>query len=131
MGYYRTGKDLPGFLHSPDTCIPASGWHVIEKKKIKMKPAGEESRVLKYVSRSGSAQQVLITWIQSGRRAETDHREMIWNNFVEAATQLRLDDATKIMISTSIAAGESVEFATRRLLDFIDIFYPSFTNLIS
>jgi EpsI family protein len=131
MGYYRTSRELSGFIHAPDSCIDGGGWEIVDKIPVTLDVIGKGNRVVKYISRKGPHRQILITWVQTGSRIEIDHRQMIINTFFNALVRFRYDDAVKVMISTTIDPSETEEEANSRILDFINIFYPKLIKLIT
>jgi EpsI family protein len=129
LGYYRTRRDQSAFVHSPDSCLPGSGWKTLKREVIPLHAGKSRNKVIKYVSEMGATRQILITWIQSGKITATDHRQMILNSLYNSMYKLKFDDATKVMISTIIGSGETEEEAENRLLDFVHKFYPAFMEL--
>lgn len=132
IGYYRTGKELKGFFHGPDVCLPGFGWKIIKKEQLALNLSGykdEQVEVLKYVSTKMGVTQVMITWFQAGRLVGTGTREirvkLVWDTILN----LRYNDATKVMVQTVLAAQESEEVATERLIEFINLFHPGFMKL--
>jgi EpsI family protein len=129
LGYYRTKRNQSAFVHSPDSCLPGSGWKTLKREIIPLDAGKSKNKVIKYVSEMGATRQILITWIQSGKITATDHRQMILNALYNSMYKLQFDDATKVMISTVIGSGETEKEAQKRLLDFVHKFYPVFIEL--
>lgn len=134
LGYYRTSRELKGFFHGSDVCLPGSGWQIIKKEKYALQFPSHNSgevEVLKYVSTKMGATQVLLTWVQAGHRIGTDTRiarlKFLWDTIVS----FRYNDVTKVMIQTTLASQESEELATERLTQFTKLFYPYFIDVIT
>jgi EpsI family protein len=133
LGYYRTGRESRGFFHGPDVCLPGSGWKIIKKEKLALKLTGYENsqvEVLRYVSIKEEVAMVMITWIQAGRLVGTGSRKMRVKLVWETILNLHYNDATKVMVQTTIAPQESEDAATKRLIQFIDLFYPRFMDMV-
>jgi EpsI family protein len=124
LGYYRMDRRSKGFFHGADVCIPGSGWEILQKSQIRLDSKGENQKALLYLSQKGLEKELMITWIQTGRSREIDHRKMIFSVFWNAATKFKYNDATKVMVTTRLEKGEPVENAKKRLVEFINKFEP-------
>lgn len=88
IGYYasqRTGATH----HSPQSCLPGSGWEMRDGKLMTMKtPAGKTIEVNRYVVTRGSYSEVLIYWYQGRGRTTAnefaDKAYMIWDSIVRS-----------------------------------------------
>lgn len=134
LGYYRTGRDLKGFFHGTDVCLPGAGWKILRKEKIYLTSPGFEERpveAVRYVSTKSGVTQILVTWIQAGHNTGTGARQMRFKLFLNTIIHLKYSDVTKIMIQTVLSPEESEEQALARLREFISTFYPTFNKLVT
>ena len=120
LGYYRMERNLNGFFHGADVCLPGSGWAILKKNKIHLGNGNQTGAALMYLSKNKDSKELMITWVQNGERTQIDHRKMICTVFWNAVTRLKYEDATKVMVSTRLKNGESLAIAKTRLLDFIE-----------
>ncbi|MBI3483985.1 MAG: EpsI family protein [Acidobacteria bacterium] len=108
----RTGSTI----HSPQNCLPGSGWIPADLKRIEL-TAGENALVNRYIIAKGLDRQVVLYWYQSnGRIVASEY----WAKFYLAADSIRRNrsDGALVRIVTPVARGESIESAEQRALGF-------------
>jgi EpsI family protein len=122
----RTGSTI----HTPQNCLPGSGWVPVEKGRLSMlEPDGKVIKVNRYVVANGMDRELVLYWYQAhGRVVASEY----WAKFYLVADSIRLDrtDGSLIRVTTAITdAGEgaaqvrAVEFADKILPD-LDLFIP-------
>jgi EpsI family protein len=108
----RTGSTI----HSPQNCLPGSGWIPADLKRIAL-PGSEKALVNRYIIAKGLDRQLVLYWYQSnGRIVASEY----WAKFFLVADSVRRNrsDGALVRIVTPVARDESVETAERRALDF-------------
>lgn len=108
----RTGSTI----HSPQNCLPGSGWIPAGLKRIEL-TAGENARVNRYIIAKGLDRQLVLYWYQSnGRIVASEY----WAKFYLVADSIRRNrsDGALVRVVTPVARGESIESAEQRALGF-------------
>jgi EpsI family protein len=106
IGYYasqRTGSTI----HSPQNCLPGSGWQPVESSRIQLTAGGMTFPVNRYVIQKGMTRQVVYYWYQGrGRIVANDYANKLWL-MVDAARLHRTNGSL-----VRIVVPESSELAT-------------------
>ena len=66
-GYYHSQRQGDA-IHSPQNCLPGSGWRPVSSTTISVTAGGREVPVNQYVIQKGLAQQVVLYWYQGRGR---------------------------------------------------------------
>jgi EpsI family protein len=109
----RTGSTI----HSPQNCLPGSGWIPAELKRIELINGGKDALVNRYIIAKGLDRQLVLYWYQSnGRIVASEY----WAKFFLVADSIRRNrsDGALVRVVTPVASDESIESAERRALDF-------------
>lgn len=106
----RTGSTM----HSPQNCLPGSGWTPVEFSRIMLPiPGAGNIRVNRYVIAKGLDRQLVLYWYQEhGRTVASEY----WAKFylVADAISMNRSDGALVRFITTIAPGESVDSAEQR-----------------
>ncbi|MCL4522849.1 MAG: EpsI family protein [Acidobacteria bacterium] len=108
----RTGSTI----HSPQNCLPGSGWIPTDLKRIELL-GSEKAVVNRYVIAKGLDRQLVLYWYQSnGRIVASEY----WAKFFLVADSVRRNrsDGALVRIVTPVARDENIESAEQRALDF-------------
>ena len=130
LGYYRTEKANYQFIHSPDSCIPGSGWKILKNDVIEIQNEGQTIKAKQYFSENNGTRNILITWVQSGDHAISDHRDMVKDALMRGMFDGRLDDAVKVMISTNITETIRKDEAEEKLIGFAKLTHSKLLDII-
>ncbi len=114
VGYYasqRTGATY----HSPQNCLPGSGWIMREPQIIEITtPSGKTFRANRYRIENGVYDEIMIYWYQGRGRVEaseyTDKINTIWDSILR-----RRSDGAMVRVMTSVWGNE--EEATKAAVD--------------
>ncbi len=114
IGYYasqRTGATY----HSPQNCLPGSGWILKEPQIIEIKtPSGKTFAANRYRIENGINDQIMIYWYQGRGRAEaSEYRDKI-NTVLDSTFRRRSDGA---MIRILIPVGDDEQKATEAAIN--------------
>jgi EpsI family protein len=116
----RTGSTM----HSPQNCLPGSGWTPVEFNRVMLPiPGAGTIRVNRYVIAKGLDRQLAIYWYQEhGRSVASEY----WAKFylVEDAIRLNRSDGALVRFITPIAQGETVASAQQREVALIQDVLP-------
>lgn len=107
VGYYGS-KRTGATYHSPQHCLPGSGWEMSDGERIEFSTAaGRQIVANRYIVRNGRTRSVMIYWYQSGGRANASE---FWDKVHTIATSISKgrSDGAMIRIMTPIYEMESV-----------------------
>lgn len=116
----RTGSTM----HSPQNCLPGSGWTPVGFTREELPLQGAESiRVNRYVIAKGLDRQLVLYWYQEHGRAVASE---YWAKFYLVADAIRLNrsDGALVRFMTPIAPNESVANAEQRSVALIQNVVP-------
>ena len=127
IGYYKAPYRKFGgvFAHTPDACLPGSGWRIMSKSKEVFdmgRPYGW-ARVKKFVVRKTDINYLVYFWYQSETRIVTNS---YLNQFALAwdALQSKHSPVLVVRIMTPVMRGESLVPARTDVQNFITQFQP-------
>jgi exosortase D (VPLPA-CTERM-specific) len=114
IGYYssqRTGATY----HSPQNCLPGSGWEMKNPELVEIKtPSGASFTANRYIVQNGDYREVLIYWYQGrGRANASEYRDKVY--MVLDSIAYRRSDGAIVRVMTS--AGHNEEEALRAAVD--------------
>ncbi len=112
-------------IHSPETCLPASGW-LFTKDGLISFPVPERDNGLtvnRVVFEKLNDKQVAYYWFPLRGRILHNLWQLKFFNFWDALTMQRTDGAL-VRIITPLSKGEDAEIADKRLQDFTCLLFP-------
>ena len=115
----RTGSTI----HSPQNCLPGSGWTPLEKNRIQLAGPGTPVHVNRYVIVKGTDRELVLYWYQAhGRVVASEY----WAKFylVADAISLNRSDGALVRIITPLASNEDVGSAQKRAVQFEEQLIP-------
>lgn len=105
VGYYasqRTGATY----HSPQNCLPGSGWEMRQPELIEIKTGGKSFTANRYIIQNGDYREVLIYWYEGRGRAEaSEYADKIYT--VLDGVFRRRSDGAMVRIMTPVGGDES------------------------
>ena len=123
VAYYETQRKGES-IHSPETCLPGSGW---EFKEAGLAPVARGNKSAIRVSRSfmvsGDTQQLVYYWFPQRGRILNHLYQLKLYAFWDALTQQRTDGAL-VRIITPVYTGETRPEAEKRLQGFTQQVVP-------
>ncbi|MFC3169435.1 VPLPA-CTERM-specific exosortase XrtD [Paracoccus fontiphilus] len=117
MAFYN--DQSKGGVHSPEICLPASGWEIAKLERVDIAPRlGTEGSfpLNRAIIQKGEARMMVFYWFQQGER------RVAWDfaaKFYLLADGIRTGqtDGGIVRLTTMMNAGESEDAAEARLLD--------------
>ena len=105
VGYYasqRTGATY----HSPQNCLPGSGWVMTDPGKITISPAGQAPfEANRYIVQNGSNKQLLVYWYQGrGRVVVSEYWGKVFT--VLDSISMRRSDAAMVRITVPVTTSD-------------------------
>jgi EpsI family protein len=111
-------------IHSPQNCLPGSGWTPTQSSRIEVaQPGGGQLKMNRYILAKGMDRLLVFYWYQShGRTVASEY----WAKFymVEDAIRMNRSDGAMVRVSTLIAQNGSVGDAEKRALAFAQEVFP-------
>ena len=131
VAYYesqRKGKAI----HSPETCLPGSGWIFKQAGTTTIPLPGKSVSsviVMRAMMEKGASKQLVYFWFDQRGRILTNAYEMKIYNIWDALVKKRTDGAL-VRIITPMSSSENVNDADRRLQGFIKDIIPTLNEFI-
>jgi EpsI family protein len=128
MAYFPSQRS-GSTIHSPQNCLPGSGWTPLESSRIELARPGGAVKMNRYVLAKGLDRLLVLYWYQSHGRAVASE---YWAKFylVEDAIRMNRSDGALIRVSTPIAENESLRDAEQRGIAFTRDILPLLDNFI-
>jgi EpsI family protein len=129
IGYFptqRTGQTM----HSPQHCLPGSGWTFDSQKYVDLTDInGKNYNVGEYVISDGELKQFVIYWYEAhGRSIPNEYKAKIY--MVADAIRMNRTDGALVRVITPIQQSESVATARARAIRFTSQMVPYLPEFI-
>ena len=129
LAYYpsqRTGDTI----HSPNHCLPGSGWVPTERKVILVsRPDGSSFPANRYIgSKSGQRSMVLYWFLAHDRVVASEYKAKYY--LIADSIRMHRSDGALVRLITPMYERESSDSAQQRLLDFGSRLLPILNNYI-
>ena len=129
VGYYETQRQGQT-IHSPQNCLPGSGWNFLSREYLTVQMPGYPDPVkINYVLvAKGDMRQIVLYWYQErGRIIASEYMAKVYM-IRDAIARKRTDGA---LVRVSIPVPEGSEEDTRRLLlEFTRLIFPSLMEFL-
>lgn len=127
--YYRSQRagEAP---HSPQHCLPGSGWTPIENQHIMLAVPGHQPfPVNRYLITKGDARELVLYWFWAHDRGVASE---YWAKYylVKDAIKMNRSDGALVRVTTPMYRGETTDAAQERLRPFIEQVVPQLDNYI-
>jgi EpsI family protein len=111
IGYYASQRQ-GDTIHSPQNCLPGSGWQPIDASRISLQAAGRTFPVNRYVIEKALNRQIVYYWYQGrGRIVASDYANKLFL-MVDAARLHRTNGSlVRIIVPQSPAAPAAADDA--------------------
>jgi EpsI family protein len=112
----RTGDTI----HSPQNCLPGSGWTPVESKRIMLSvPSHSPFPANRYVIQKGKVRQLVLYWYWAHDRGVASEY-MAKYYLIADSIKLRRSDGSLVRIVTPFDPGETFDAAEQRLMPFVE-----------
>ena len=120
-GSQRQGESI----HSPQNCLPGSGWQPVSSMRTTLDVAGTSLPINRYVVQKGVERQVVLYWYQGrGRVVANDYLNKFWL-MVDQARLGRSNAALVRVVSPAAGTGdEALQMASASADQFARAVYP-------
>jgi EpsI family protein len=122
IAYWATQRKGGAQIHSPQNCLPGSGWEPVEASKLVI-PLGAAPPITvnRYLIQKEGNRQVVLYWYHSQGKDVAGEVQakiaMVWNAFLNNRT-----DGALVRISTPVQG--SVSETTERLVRYVQAVHP-------
>ncbi len=116
--------------HSPQNCLPGSGWSPVENRHITLSVSGYEPfPANRYLITKGDSRQLVLYWFWAHHRGIASE---YWAKYylVKDAIKMNRSDGALVRVTTPMAPGETVDAAQQRLLPFVGEVVPLLDSYI-
>ena len=121
---YFPSQRMGTSMHSPQNCLPGSGWTPVEFARVELsRPGAGTIRVNHYVLAKGLNRVLVLYWYQAhGRVVASEY----WAKFYLVADAIRMNrsDGAMVRVMTPIAQNESLTSAEQRGVAFVQNVLP-------
>lgn len=131
IGYYRNAAKV-GAAHDPMVCFTGQGWRITQRGKGKHQLAGPQQLTINYstmVAEQQSEKVLIIYWFQTNKTTSAgtfeQKAQMLWQRL----RNVPQEENAFVRVSTKIE-GNTPDLSKKRLLEFIDTFYPEFYRYV-
>ncbi len=117
IAYFRSQR-AGDTIHSPQHCLPGSGWAPIENQRITLTMPGHEPfPANRYLIAKGDSRQLVLYWFWAHDRGVASE---YWAKFYLVADSIKMNrsDGALVRITTPMYPGETAEAAQQRILPF-------------
>jgi len=112
--------------HSPQVCLPGSGWIAARTDEVDVDSSVETIRVNRYIATHGEERAVILYWYQTpGRAIASEWAAKFW--IIPDAIRTRRTDTALVRV-TVWTQGRTDEAATEAALTFTRKAYPDLLN---
>lgn len=122
----RTGETP----HSPQNCLPGSGWAPLENTRISLRMPGHPPfPVNRYMIGKGDVKELVLYWFWAHNRGVASE---YWNKFYLVSDSIRMNrsDGSLIRITSPVQPGETAAAAEERILPFVNSVLPLLNDYI-
>jgi EpsI family protein len=129
IAYYpsqRTGETP----HSPQNCLPGSGWAPLENTRIALQMPGHKPfPVNRYVIAKGDSREIVLYWFWAHNRGVASE---YWNKFYLVSDSIKMNrsDGSLIRITSPVLPGETIAAAQQRISPFVNSVLPMLNDYI-
>lgn len=131
IGYYRSAAKV-GAAHDPLVCFTGQGWRIINRGNGKHALAGTENLTINYssmVAEQQAEKEFILYWFQTNDTTSAgtfgQKTQMLWQRLCNVPRE----ENAFVRVSTRME-GTSPEASKKKLLEFVDTFYPEFYRYV-
>lgn len=117
IAYFRSQR-AGDTIHSPQHCLPGSGWAPVENKRIVLTlPGHEPFPANRYLIAKGDSRELVLYWFWAHDRGVASE---YWAKFYLVADSIKMNrsDGSLVRITTPMFPGETADAAQQRILPF-------------
>lgn len=131
IGYYRSADKI-GAAHDPLVCFTGQGWRLTERRTGTYTLKGPENLVVNYstmIAEHQAEKEYLLYWFQTNGTTSARTFDQKIQMLTQRLSKVPQEENAFVRVSTRIE-GSSSEDAKKRVLEFVDTFYPQFYSYV-
>jgi len=131
MTYYADQTDGRA-VHSPEVCIPGSGWEIasLEQKTLSISDSSDKPLTLsRAIIQNGTSRRLVYFWFEGRGRQLTNEYLVKWYILWDGITKGR-SDGSLVRFITPIYGQDGTSAADERLTEFLGNVYPRLSEYI-
>ncbi len=116
--------------HSPQHCLPGSGWTPLENERVTITVPGHQSfPANRYMIAKGDSRQLVLYWFWAHDRGVASE---YWAKYYLVADSIKMNrsDGSMVRVTTPMYPGETADAAQQRLMPFVDDIVPQLNTYI-
>ncbi len=129
IAYFRSQR-AGDTIHSPQHCLPGSGWAPVENKHVVLNlPGHAPFPANRYLIAKGDARQLVLYWFWAHDRGVASE---YWAKFYLVTDSIKMNrsDGSLVRITTPMYPGETADAAQQRILPFAGEVSPLLNSYI-
>lgn len=131
IGYYRSAAKV-GSAHDPLVCFSGQGWRILERGEGVHQLAGPENLTINYsnmIAEQQSEKEYILYWFQTNDTTSAGTFEQKVQMLWQRLRKVPREENAFVRVSTRMD-GESPETSKKRIIEFINSFYPKFYRYV-
>ncbi len=130
VAYYNSQRNKND-LHSPEMCLPGSGWQARSTKthRMKLTPDGRGVDVVRTVVEKGSTRQIVYYWFEQAGHSDASRLGIKGRTIVNSLSTGRTDSAL-LRLGTVLSPQETEAEADNRIQSFFAEAFPQLQPFI-
>jgi len=130
VAYYKSQRN-DNNLHSPEMCLPGSGWQALSTRILHLNPGqnGKGFSVVRTVVEKGTSKQIVYYWFEQAGHSSASRLGIKGQTLLNALSTGRTDSAL-LRLETPLSPQETEADADRRLQDFLTEIFPQLKPFI-
>jgi EpsI family protein len=129
IAYFRSQR-AGDTIHSPQHCLPGSGWTPVENQRITITMPGHEPfPANRYLIAKGDSRELVLYWFWAHDRGVASE---YWAKFYLVTDSIKMNrsDGALVRITTPMYPGETADAAQQRILPFAGDVFPLLDSYI-
>jgi len=123
IAYFRSQR-AGDTIHSPQHCLPGSGWTPVENQRILLSMPGHKPfPANRYLIAKADSRELVLYWFWAHDRGVASE---YWAKYylVKDSIEMNRSDGALVRITTPLYPGESIDDAQQRILPFASDIFP-------
>jgi EpsI family protein len=122
VGYW--GSQRQGdTIHSPQNCLPGSGWQPVESSRVSLAIDGRSIPVTRYLIERGGDRQLAYYWYQGrGRITASEYANKLW--LIVDAARLHRSNGALVRVMSPVDRTQDADAAGAMVAGFVRQVFP-------
>jgi EpsI family protein len=122
VGYWASQRQGDA-IHSPQNCLPGSGWQPVESSQASLAVDGARIPIARYLIERGGERQLAYYWYQGrGRITNSEYANKFW--LVVDAARLHRSNGALVRVMTPVGRADGADAAGDAMAAFVRQVFP-------